>query len=223
MKKVMFILTIVQNTLIGRSKKKIGNAVFTTWKGKNVLKSKPVTVENPKTPNQLMRRDAFKSTVSIFRLAANVIRDGFKSQAIGMSEFNAFSSYALTHAFDYSTPPTASLIPANLLFSKGTIYPAAISSASASAGTGNLTVNFASTATQPGQATSDKVLLAAYNETQDKLDSISSSVARSAGTIVYSLPTAPVLGDTVDVFLGFKRADGSEASDSVYLQITVGA
>lgn len=77
-------MAIVQNPLIGRAKKSLANATFTTWKGRNVVKGKPISVANPQSPAQVAQRTRFKGCVqfyaknrsalspSMWRLAGNV-------------------------------------------------------------------------------------------------------------------------------------------------------
>ena len=69
----------VQNTLIGKSSGSVGGATFSTWKGINVLKSKAITVANPKTVGQLTQRNRMTLMVSIFRLIASTNKRRFQN------------------------------------------------------------------------------------------------------------------------------------------------
>ena len=133
-------MTIVQNTLIGKSKQSIGNATFTTWKGRNVLKSKPVSVANPKTDSQLMRRSALIQTVELYRKVSGVINAGFNELATTISAYNAFCSYTLKNAFDYSAPPVASFVIDDALISKGSIAQQLLDSVAGSAASNDIVV-----------------------------------------------------------------------------------
>ena len=59
-------MAVTQNTHIGRSKNAFATAVFTTWKGRNVMKGKPISVHNPDTPAQKKQRSAFGATVQLW-------------------------------------------------------------------------------------------------------------------------------------------------------------
>lgn len=207
-------MSIVQNVLIGRSKNKIGNAVFTTWKGKNVLKSKPLTVENPRTDKQLMRRSAMTQIVGMYRQVAGMVSLGWKQLAIGKSEYNAFVSFNLLNGFDYSTPPTATLIPDQLLLSKGTIAPTSISTVTSSNGSPSVTVTWPTSATLPGQAVSDKALILCINPTTDGIGQSVASIARSAGTATITMSENNATGNEIYVYLGFYNETDGKASDS---------
>lgn len=205
----------VSNTLIGPSSGRVGNAVFSTWKGINVLKEKPGSVANPNTDSQQMRRSALSQVVSIFRQAPGAIRAGFKKLAVQMSEWNSFSSNALRFAFDYSTPPTALLVPADLLVSKGTISSTPINSIVASVGAGTIIANFPTTAPDPGQSLTDKALIVAYNVTTGDWTGGTTSAARSTGTANIPLPAGWVSTNNIRVYVGFYNELSGESSDSV--------
>lgn len=82
----------VQNPLIGRASQKFSNAIFQTWKGINVVRSKPLEVANPRSQGQTEQRDKFKAMVRLARLSLLTVKLGLKSLAIRQSEYNAFIS-----------------------------------------------------------------------------------------------------------------------------------
>lgn len=223
MKKVVFIMSVVQNVLIGRSKQKIGNAVFTTWKGINVLKSKPLTVENPNTINQQMRRSALAQGVALYRAVSQVILLGWKELAIGKSEYNAFISFFLKNAVDYSAPPAASPIAAQMLMTKGTITKQLITTATSSGAADTVTVNWDSSVLQPGQATSDKALIVVNDATAGNIAGFVTNVSRSANTAVVNYPYDITAADNLDVWIGFYNPSTGKAGDSDYALVVAGA
>ena len=85
-------MAIVQNTLIGRSKGRVGNAVFTTWKGRNVLKQKPEIVTNPRSALQQQQRSKFTTLMAIGKSLRPVLQLGFKEYAGTVSWLNRFIS-----------------------------------------------------------------------------------------------------------------------------------
>jgi len=207
-------MAIVQNPLIGAAKQKIGNAVFSTWKGIYVLKTKPVSVANPQTDAQVQQRSAFAQMVAIFRSLPAVIRVGFKKLAVKQSEFNAFTSYNLKNAFDMSVAGVATLVPQDLLTSRGTIAIQLITSTVSDKSLGTIVANWDSSSLQPGQSAGDKAILTAYNETTDLWTGQVSTVSRSVDTASIAIPAAWNIGDSLTVFLGFYNPANSESSDS---------
>ena len=83
-------MAVTQNPHIGRSKNAFATAVFTTWKGRNVMKGKPISVHNPDTPAQKKQRSAFGATVQLWTRELSGHKRGFNSYASRMTEVNAF-------------------------------------------------------------------------------------------------------------------------------------
>lgn len=83
-------MAIVQNPHIGRSSGKFSTGVFATVLGRNVLRSKALTVSNPKTlPQQKVREKL--ATLSFFaKLFALAVNVGFKDDAVAMYPRNYF-------------------------------------------------------------------------------------------------------------------------------------
>lgn len=211
----------VQNTLIGKSSGSVGGATFSTWKGLNVLKSKPETVANPQSDNQLMRRSAMTQLVAIFRRIPAAVDAGFKKLAIHMSAFNAWTSYNLRNAFDYSAPPTADLNFSSILVSKGTITSTPISTNTATNASPTVTITYPTTIADPGQSTTDKVIAACYNQTQDTWGSATGTATRADGTVSITMPANMVTADQYYVYLAFYNELSGESSDSVPANDTV--
>lgn len=205
----------VSNTLIGPSSGRVGNAVFSTWKGINVLKEKPISVANPNSDGQQMRRSALAQVVTMFRQMPAAIRAGYKKLAVQMSEFNAMASEVLTNAFDYSVPPTATFVPADALISKGTIAVTPLTGQTISVGAGTVAVTYATTTPEPGQSAGDRAILCAYNITLDDWAGSATTDLRSDGAASIPLPSGWVAGNSVQVYLGFFNPSSQESSDSV--------
>lgn len=220
MKKITFILTIVQNTLIGRSKQSIGNATFTTWKGKNVLKSKPISVENPQTDGQVTQRLKMTGIVLLFRSVAAAVALGFKERAVGMSEYNAFVKNNIIPATTITLPSTITYNYSAIYMSMGTISPTDMTSVVADDSLNTVVFTFPSTADFPGQSTTDKITIVYINTTGGGYKVVTEGAARSAGTLSVA-DSAMVTGDVLEVYTFFTKADGSKSSDSTYQQVTV--
>ena len=218
-------MSVLQNPIVGRMKQKIGGVVMTTWKGINVMKGKPLTVANPKTDPQLMRRSALTQIVAIARIIVAAIGFGFKEQAVRKSAFNAFTGYNLRNAFNYAAPPAATLVPADVLVSQGTIAPTPIDSLSASAAAREIVMNYFNLATLPGQSISDLAYAVIYNATQDKWGVADTAGAdRNGGTAVGTMPTGFfAIGDNLRVYLFFYNPTQRKSSDSITGTVVAGA
>lgn len=206
----------VANVLIGKASGSVGGTTFSSWKGINVLKSKPVIVANPQTDAQTAQRVAFAFIVAVFRIMVGVLQLGFKEMAVKMSAFNAYSSHNLKAAMDLSSPPTATFVPANFKISKGTISDTVIGGVAADKSDGTVVFTYANTANLPGQSATDKPVIAVYNEDKDEWTSKVETAVRTTGAGSIAIPSTWVAGDTLHLYVGFVDAAGAKASDSVY-------
>lgn len=205
----------VQNTLIGKSSGSVGGATFSTWKGINVLKSKAITVANPKTVGQLTQRNRMTLMVSIFRLIAGAINTGFKTLAIGKSEYNAFISENIQDATIVGVAPAVDLSPINLKVSKGTMGETPISSITAEEGSLSVDIEFNSALAPLGSNANDIAYGVVYNATKNEWAYGSGSL-RSTGKINVTMSTILTAGDVLHYYLFFKSFGSDEVSDSTY-------
>jgi hypothetical protein len=213
--------TIVSNPLIGASRKSMGNATFSNWKGIYILKTKPISVANPQSDAQVQQRSAFSQMVTAFRNNPAAIRKGFKEFAVKKSEFNAFMSYNLKNAFDYSVPGTATLLPELVLTSRGTVASTPILSAIADRSNNTIVITTAATANQPGQSLTDVYTVSAYNETLDDFYGEVTTAARSTGTASIALPAEWLTGNNLTVYVGLYNSLSNKESDSVAIATSV--
>jgi hypothetical protein len=103
-------MAILQNPLIGRAKQKLGNTVFSAQFGKNTLRSKPLTVKNPKTPAQVLVRDRMKKLVKLFRQVLNYVNTAYAGSVTGMSPYNRVVSLNMNSFVDNTTDLDPSLL-----------------------------------------------------------------------------------------------------------------
>lgn len=118
-------MAVVQNPVTGRSKNAFANAVFTTLLGKNVMRSKPLEVSNPRTPKQVAARLKLATLSFIAKTFDTWIDKGYQAAAVGMYPRNMFvkSNLSLVEVLPNSNP---TIYPEELKISKGSLYPAPI-------------------------------------------------------------------------------------------------
>lgn len=80
----------VQNPLTGRSSGSFAGAIFSTWKGKNVARSKPLEVKPSNTLEQIKNRNRLKYTAKGAAACRPVILKTFRDEAVGKTEYNVF-------------------------------------------------------------------------------------------------------------------------------------
>lgn len=160
-------MAVTQNPHIGRSKNAFATAVFTTWKGRNVMKGKPISVHNPDTPAQKKQRSAFGATVQLWTRELSGHKRGFNSYTSRMTEVNAFvqkninSSVAANPAGDIITDFT------KLVLSEGSLPQAKDINVTASSGTYIVSWDGDSLDLLPNQALTDRLSLAVITQLSD--------------------------------------------------------
>lgn len=122
-------MAIVQNTLIGRSSGRVGNAVFTQWKGRNVLKQKPEIVTNPRSALQQQQRSRFTALMAIGKSLRPILQLGFKEYAGSVTWLNRFISTNTGSGLLTWNEVNQSWDPdfKNLVVSEGSLHPTFVS------------------------------------------------------------------------------------------------
>lgn len=211
-------MAVVQNPITGRSKQKYASAIFSTWKGINVLRSLPLTVANPKTPGQLLQRAKLSQTVGLYRQFPGVVKVGYRQQAVQKSEYNAFASDTLKNAFTGSTAETVEVSMSDLTVSKGTM--AATPTTLVTMNGDTMEIGWDETAPlAPGQAATDQAYAVVIAKDQASglpvVLGTASGVARTVGQIdVLNVDQTGM--DETSVYLFFASTVGNQVSDSAY-------
>lgn len=210
----------VQNTLIGRASGSVGGATFTTWKGINVLKSKPESVANPRTLGQISQRNRLSVMVAVYRLIALAITIGFKTRAVGKSAYNAFVSANIGNATTVDANGNATVDYQNLKLALGTMGSTPIDNTTGASGQTNVGIGWDDSLAPIGSSQQDIAYGVALNPTTGEWVSISDQ-DRSNGEIDLTFGSELAAGDRVEVYLFFKSFDDADVSDSVYVQHVV--
>lgn len=91
-------MAVTQNPHIGRSKGAFATAIFSKWKDKNVMRGKPITVANPRTPAQILQRKKFAVTTAVALRPIGATKAGFNSRTQSQTYVNACVSENLKNA-----------------------------------------------------------------------------------------------------------------------------
>lgn len=120
-------MAITQNTLIGRTSGRVGNAVFSTWKGRNVLKQKAETVANPRTILQQMNRLRFATLLNIGKSLQPIITYGFQElkRQTWLNNFMSINSYTDFLSWDDNTQSWIADLN-NMVISSGNLFASPI-------------------------------------------------------------------------------------------------
>jgi|GEM_PF-3159547 len=209
-------MAVTQNTLIGRTRGSIGGVTFSSWKGLNVAKGKAENVQQPNTDAQLLQRSKMALTVNMYRAISSIVKTGFASMAVNMSEFNAFTSYNIKNAVFALTPTTAGVLYPQVVIARGTLTETPISTVSGLAAATDVNITYPATLAAPDQSLLDLSLAAVFNETSNEVNFLGGGSVRGDGSVDIPLTSPLASADILHVYLFFENENGTMVSDSVY-------
>lgn len=209
-------MAIVQNTLIGRARNKVGGTTFSTWKGKNVLKSKPLTVTNPQSDAQKAQRSAMRQLVAFGRPFLSVIRQSWIEASIGSTEWASWIKYNVKTAFTFA-PPDANIRNGEFAFARGTLVnPSDLYTFSSILQVN--TINWTNNAGVPGANNSDTFCFAAQ-DTTGHFYMVNTGVTRATETAEVTVPD-DVANQAAYFYGWFVNTSTRKASDSIAIGST---
>lgn len=107
-------MAISQNPITGRMRQKMSNVVFSTVFSQNVVRSKPLTVRNPKTAAQINHREYFTKVVELCKILKTVEGIAKRSSRTGRNPKMSGYSYLIKgfmNAEDRTTTPYKPIWP----------------------------------------------------------------------------------------------------------------
>ena len=191
---------------------KIGNVVGSTWKGIAYIKTLPLSVANPQTAAQVAQRTRFANVVAFAKeILADVIKPLWDRFTSGQSGYNDFVSTNID-LFDATQPVDAE----DLIIAKGVMAGTPIVSVTASPASAIVDVVWADDSGQGFKLTTDEAFIVGQLESDGLIGIRAGVVDRSAAQD--GLGFSRVLGasETVNVWLAFRRADGTVVSNTEF-------
>lgn len=204
----------ISQGILGGFSGKVGSVVGANWKGINYMRSKAVSVANPRTEGQVRQRTKFSVTLSFLQPLTDFLRVGYKMYAIKKTAFNAAMSYFINNAI-IGDSPDFSIDPSKVLVSRGPLTPAL--NANATIQPGEVTVSWEDNSSSGSATSSDKALIVVYNVSKMEAVYTTSGATRSEQSQVMTIP-ADWDNDILSVHLGFISEDGTKVSNSVPVQ-----
>jgi hypothetical protein len=206
--------------ILGGITGKIGNVIGSSWKGIPVIKSKPLSVANPKTAGQVAQRSKFSNCVAFASaILSTIIKplwDRFASQESG---YNAFCSVNVA-LFANEMPST----PSSLVISRGKMAVTAVANAEMQESSGEITVSWVNDAGEGLKLAEDIPYFLIVNETKEKLfayNGIAEGKKRSSTSVTVDTGIIAGVADDIHCYLAFKRVDGTVVSGTAYSVVAV--
>ena len=203
---------IIWQGILGGVSGRVGNVIGSSWKGIPVLKSRPLSVANPRTTQQVHFRDRLTKLVAIASVInSSIIIPLWNRFASRMSGYNAFIQ-ANSDAFNSSL----AFVPASFSISRGRMASTAIISADIQTVNTECLVSYSPSITDSFQTAYDVPFVVITSSTGVLKGFKAGDNARSdASELVFSIPgTSFAVGDIC--FLAFRRQDGSVVSNTSF-------
>jgi hypothetical protein len=202
----------IKQGILGGFNGKVGTVVGSTWKGIDVMRSRPKGRKSKFSDSQLDQQARFALMIKFLQPLTDFLTVTYKKSVVKMTGFNKVFSDNIRNAITGVYPALTVDYP-KVQLSSGKLpnggSPAAVSTAA-----GKLTFNWTDNSTPTLGLSSDLAFVAAYSSDLDHWIFSISTVARNAATL--TLDAAAFSGKPVQTWIGFVSADGNKASNSLY-------
>ena len=202
----------IKRGILGGLKGKIANVVGSSWKGRAVLKSLPLSVANPKTPKQVAQRGKMSKCVRLAKVfVGNIISTMFNPFSGNITGYNLFVRENVAN-FSSDFPANRRSIKTAV----GTVpVPANFTPTEPVAGTSEIAPSWDPTFDESLQLRDDVVHMTVFDANYNVLGTGSATREQEEETI--TLSRILVLAEKIYIGVAIIRADGSNAgSDGVY-------
>lgn len=201
----------VQNPIIGQAINQAGGMIFSVWKQLKVMRSKPLSVANPKTPAQEAVRRRMALLASTMREVLQGIRLGFTRFQSGTTQWAQFlkENYA-NGTSDNGT--LAAIVPGSLTFAKGTLLGVSDFEIGTVSGQ-NIPLDWTNNSGQPGASGDDNLHVFLVNADGKAVAYIDSGAKRADTTATIAAP-ADITAATAIVYGFFSNGAQDDVSDS---------
>jgi hypothetical protein len=200
----------IKQGILGGVTGSISNVVGSSWKGKAVIKSKPLSVSNPRTAGQVAQRTKMSNIVAFSReILTGIIKPCWDRFAVGESGYNAFVKENIA-LFPAAMPSPA----ANLVISKGKMGATPISGNECGIGTALVVVQWSDDSGSGFKTATDTAMVVVVNVTQGVVGVSSAVAVRSESEVTVFMPSNIGSLDVLHIYLAFRRADGTVVSNT---------
>lgn len=202
----------IKQGILGGFSGKVANVVGSSWKGTAVVKSRPLSVANPKTAAQMNQRNSMATIVFVSRqMLVTVIKPLWDRFAQGMSGYNAFVSrniqyFTAGNISDYSS----------IVISQGKMAATEIINTTMNVARTQLTITFDTALTDPYMLSIDNMYAVAIDESNANTYTQVANTERSTGQILINFKEALPANYTLHLYLAARRQDGTIVSNTWY-------
>ena len=213
-------MAISQNPITGRMRQKMSNVVFSTVFSQNVVRSKPLTVRNPRTTGQVNHRDYFTKVVQLCKILKRVEGVAKRSSRTGRNPKMSAYSYLIKgfmNAEDRTTTPYKPIWP-NVDLGPGEIGPVGFT---AEIDDGDLNISWDKDNLPINAKNTDKLVCVIVDFATMEYYIDDGIMARSGGAVTITLDTCFTHPETAKAVIAFfMSADKTKWSCEAPLFVT---
>lgn len=207
----------IKQGILGGFSGKVAGVVGSSWKGIAVIKSKPLSVANPKTAAQVAQREKMSNATAFAKQClTEVIKPLWDRFASKMSGYNSFVKENIA-LFATSMPSTA----ADLVISNGKMGSTPLDTISATAAGTSVTIGWGDDGGEGLKLSTDDPYIVIVNETQEKVFACKHSSPRSGQGSSFTTGWTNAASDVINGYLAFRRTDGTVVSKTSFNTVTV--
>lgn len=192
---------------------KVGTVIGSSWNGVDYMRGIPTHMANPQTAGQQNQRAKVALIIKFLSPLKDLLRVGFKKQAVKMTPFNAAMSYNLAHAVTGISPDLA-IDYSKVLVSQGKL-PAAVNPEVTSPVTGQVEFTWKDNSSYKGALPTDRAVLLMYNPEKGQVITLMEGNMRTKGSQLVTLPPH-FEGVELHCYIAFRNASQTMISDSGY-------
>jgi len=203
----------IQKGILGGFSGKVGTVVGATWRGIEIMRSRPKRSSRPPTDQQAEQRERFAFVAHFLRPVRSLLRMYFGQPSGAKSRSNLATSYHMTETVTGTYPNFAIDYP-KVIVSKGELLGLQDATVSTIGG-GEIKCNWTDNTGQGQAVATDAVFVAVYNESKQLWETKRAIATRVDS--VFNLNLADTwVGDTVHCWVGVVKADDKLCSNSEY-------
>ena len=162
-----------------------------------------------------MQRTKFTVTLEFLQAVKPFVKAGYRNLANKKTEFNAAMSYILNNAITGIDPDFIVDYTLALLSRGGLSIP--LNPTADASTSGEVTFTWGDNSAESNANATDKIMLLAYNPVKrESVSIVGDGATRVDGSFTVPIPTT-YAGDTLELFIAFMSADGTQLSNSTYL------
>jgi hypothetical protein len=203
--------------ILGGVSGKVGGVVGSSWKGINVIKTKPLSVSNPKTAGQVAQRSAFSEVVGIatenLAVICKPLWDRFASKQSG---YNAFVQKNIGK-FTLGLPDYTK----GFVISDGKMESTELTTYDFTPSTQALELEWVDDSGSGYKLEDDELFFMFVDKTKKQVVSMATGAKRIDESCSVTLPATFAGIAAADIMCAFKRKDGTVVSKQVGKPITI--